>query len=92
MVKLIVQITQKELDDLENMAVCWNHCNKHKGILNATEEELFKFTQDCKQCSKINRKISGSCLHLWAKLVTAYQKTTKKNHKKYDKKFGYKTS
>ncbi|MEK6942424.1 MAG: hypothetical protein AABW85_06210 [archaeon] len=92
MVKVSVQITQKELDYLENKAICWNHCNKHKGVLNATEEELFRFTQECKRCLKINRQISSSCLHLWAKLMTAYQKATKKSRKKYDRKFGYKTS
>ncbi len=79
MVKVTIQVMQKELDNLEHMAVCWNHCNKHKGSLNATEEELFKFTQDCKKCSKINREISHSNLHLWSKLVTAYLKANNKN-------------
>lgn len=87
MVKLIVDVTNKELDDLEDLIVAWNLCDKHKAQWNASEEDYFKFTQTCKKCIKINKIIHGRTLHLWSKLVTAYEKATKNG-----RKFGYKTS
>lgn len=77
MAKVTAEITNKELDAMEDLAVAWNLCNKHKAMLGATEEDNFRFTQECKKCLKINKEISGTTLHLWAKLVTACQKTTK---------------
>jgi len=78
MVKISVEVTYKELDALEDLAVAWNLCNKHKAIINATEEDNFRFTQTCKKCIQINRKIRGKTLNIWSKLVTAYLKATKK--------------
>ena len=77
MAKITLQITQKELDGLENLSIAWNLCDKHKTALNASEEDYFHFTQTCKKCKKINKEISITNLHLWSKLVTAYLKTAK---------------
>jgi len=78
MVKLTANVTNKELDALENQTLCWNLCDKHKAKWNASEEKMFKFTQTCKKCLKINRELTNSNLHLWSKLVTAYFKATKR--------------
>ena len=78
MVKLTVEVTNKELDAMEDLAVKSNLCNKHKHIHNASEEQNFKFTQTCKKCVKINKEIRGKTLHLWSKIVTSYLKATKK--------------
>lgn len=78
MAKVTLQIIQKELDALENFSIAWNLCDKHKAMLNASEEDYFHFTQTCKKCIKINKEIRSTSLHLWAKLVTAYLKATKK--------------
>ena len=77
MTKVTVGVTKKELDDLENLSVAWNLCDKHKSALQATEEDRFRFTQECKKCLKINKEISSRTLHLWSKLVTAYLKANK---------------
>jgi hypothetical protein len=79
MVKVMVQVTQKELDNLEDLVTAWNLCDKHKAVYNASEEELFGFTQNCRACIKINKEVRGISLHLWSKLVTAYLKTKAAN-------------
>ena len=81
MVRIIANVTNKELDALENQTLCWNLCNKHKAALDASEEEIFGFIQTCKKCSKINKELTNKNLHLWSKLVTAYLKATKKEKK-----------
>jgi len=78
MVKITANVTNKELGALENQTVCWNLCDKHKTVLDASEEEMFGFTQTCKKCLKINKELANTNLHLWSKLVTAYLKTTKR--------------
>lgn len=79
MVKVTVNVTNPELDALEDLAVCWNLCNKHNSqTLGRTEEEIFAFTQNCKKCGEINRKLRKTCLHLWCKLVDAYLKSSKR--------------
>ena len=78
LVKITVEVTNKELNALENLTISWNLCKKHKSIINASEEEYFKFTQNCKKCAEINKEIRNKTLHLWSKMVTAYLKSTKK--------------
>ncbi len=81
MVKIIANVTNKELDALENQTLCWNLCKKHRAVLDASEKEMFEITQTCKKCLKINRELTNTNLHLWSKLVTAYLKATKKGNK-----------
>lgn len=75
--KVTIDITQKELNALEDQTVCWNLCKEHNGIINATDEEFFAFTLHCPKCKKVNRMLRKSNLHLWVKLVDAYLKVTK---------------
>ncbi len=82
MVKVTVEVTNKELDVMEDLAVAWNLCNKHKIVHDASEEENFRFTQTCKKCVKINKEIRGKTLHLWSKLVTGYIKATNRGRTK----------
>ena len=77
MVKVTLEVTNKELDKLEDFIVAWNLCKKHNSIHGATDEEHYRFTQECKQCRKINKEIRNSSLHLWSKLVSAYEKARK---------------
>lgn len=77
MVELIVNVTNKELDFLEDLVVAWNLCDKHNSIINASEADRWKFTQTCKKCVKINKELRNNTLHLWSKLVTAYEKSRK---------------
>lgn len=78
MVKTTINVTNNELNALENLTVAWNLCKKHNTIINANEEEYFRFTQNCKKCVEINREIRHKTLHLWSKMVTSYLKATKK--------------
>lgn len=80
MVKIKADVTSKELNAMEDLTVCWNLCDKHKSLLNVSEEELFGFTQNCRKCAKINKELRNKTLHLWSKLVTAYLKSTKKKN------------
>jgi len=82
MVKAVVDVSNKELDAMENLAIAWNLCDTHKRVFNASEEDLFRFTQTCRKCIKINKETSGRTLHLWSKLVTAYLKATKRKGKR----------
>jgi hypothetical protein len=81
MVKIVVNVTNKELDSMENLAVVWNLCDKHKAVINATEEEMFSFTQKCKVCKELNRELSRKVLHVWSKMMTAYLDAKKKKKK-----------
>ncbi len=80
MVQITLEVTNPELNDLEDLIVCWNLCDKHKQKINARDEDYFRFTQSCKKCLKINRKIKSKSLHLWSKLVTAYMQSTKRKN------------
>ncbi|MFH1390947.1 MAG: hypothetical protein ABIH20_01410 [Candidatus Diapherotrites archaeon] len=77
MVELVINVTNKELDSLEDLVVAWNLCDRHKSIINASEDELWKFTQTCKKCVKINKELRNITLNLWSKLVTSYEKSRK---------------
>ena len=75
MVKLIADVSNKELDSLEDLAVVWNLCEKHNAKINASENDRWRFTQTCPKCVSINKKLRSKVLHLWSKLVTAYLKS-----------------
>ncbi len=76
--KVTLNVSNNELDALEDQTMCWNLCGKHKRFLEASEADRFNFTQDCRKCRKNNKEIHGIVLHLWSKLVTAYQNASKR--------------
>jgi len=79
LVEVTVNVTNPELDALEDFVVCWNLCDKHNAqTLDKTDEEIYAITLKCKKCEEINRKLRGKCLHLWCKLIDAYLKSTKR--------------
>lgn len=82
MVLVKVDVTNPELNALEDLAVVWTLCKKHTGIINASDDDYWKFTRTCKKCIELNKKIRNKALHLWSKLVTAYQNSTAKGGKK----------
>ena len=77
MVKVAVQVTNPELDAMEDQIVAWNLCKKHQAIWRASEDDRWRFTQTCKACLEVGKEIRRKSLHLWAKLVTAYEKARK---------------
>ena len=78
MVRITINITNPELNALEDFIVAWNLCNKHTAILNSSEEDNFRFTKKCKKCIRKNKKIRHQTLHLWRKMVIAYDKKRKR--------------
>ena len=79
MVKLTVEVSNLELDALEDVIVAWNLCKKHNAEIDASEDDRWHFTQTCPKCIKNNRILRSKALHLWSKLVTTYLKHRKKN-------------
>ncbi len=77
MIAVHVEVSGKELDALEDLAVAWNLCQKHNSLLNASEDDRWRFTQNCKKCIAVNKKIRIKVLHLWSKLATSYDKSRK---------------
>ena len=69
--KLKVDLTEPEINSIEELAVCWTLCPEHKKE-SLTEVECFKATQDCLKCVKINKALRLKALHAWSKLAHAY--------------------
>ena len=69
--KIKVDITNKELDAIENLLICWNLCDKHKMLTD--ELDMFKATQNCPKCLKLNKKLRSKAIHAWSKMVHAYE-------------------
>ncbi len=86
MVKISVEISNPELDAIEDLAVAWNLCKKHNASWKASEDDRWRFTQTCKKCMRINKKLRSKVLHAWSKLVTAYEKTRKHGRRRDHKK------
>ena len=70
--KITVDITNTELDAIEDMAITWILCPKHNGIYTLDEIERYKMQQSCKECKKLVEKNSSRALHAWSKMVHAY--------------------
>jgi len=70
-----VEITNPELDAMEDLIVAWTLCKKHNlQTRDKSQVEIYKMQHDCKQCQKEVKKIRNRSLHLWSKLVQAYEK------------------
>jgi hypothetical protein len=69
-----VEITKPELDALEDLAVVWILCKKHNAQMDWKDEvKVYKIQQSCKACRKEVKTASNRALHLWSKLVHAYE-------------------
>ncbi len=69
-----VEITNPELDALEDLIVAWNLCKEHNALCeNKSDVEIYKMQDSCKACQREVKKIRNKSLHLWSKLVHAYE-------------------
>lgn len=69
-----VEITNPELDAVEDLIVAWTLCKKHTcQTTGKSQVEIYKMQYSCKQCQKEVNKIKNRSLHLWKKLVHAYE-------------------
>lgn len=68
-----IEITNPELDALEDLTVAWNLCKKHNAKIHGKSDiEIYKMQNSCKACQKEMKTIRKRTLHLWSKLVHAY--------------------
>ena len=77
--EVLVNITGKELDTLEDYLMVIPLCEKHSSLIDVPDEVQKK----CVKCQLIEKTWRGKSLHLWSKLVTAYLK--EKEQRKKDK-------
>lgn len=69
-----VNVSKNELDALEDLATVWILCKKHNAHSpGKTGIELFKMQDSCRACRKEVKLESNQALHLWSKLVHAYE-------------------
>ncbi|MFH0713843.1 MAG: hypothetical protein V1722_04380 [Candidatus Micrarchaeota archaeon] len=69
-----VEITNSELSALENLVVAWNLCEKHnRETYDKSDVEIFKLQNSCKACQNKEGKMRNKALHLWSKLIHAYE-------------------
>ena len=69
-----VEVTKPELDALEDLAVVWILCKKHNAkSYGKSDVEIYKMQDSCKACRKEVKTASNRALHLWSKLVHAYE-------------------
>lgn len=74
--KVLLDVSFRELDALEDLVTVWTLCKKHNVRYPITENQRWNFTQTCKKCIKLNKEIRNKSLHLWSKLMTAYLKSS----------------
>ena len=81
MKEITLNVSNKELNNMEDLAVCYNVCKFHKRLLDSPEfvsnpnyEVFDKSIAVCKKCISINKRMSKMLLHTWCKMVTAYEK------------------
>ena len=68
-----VEITNPELNALEDLAVAWILCKKHNAkTYGKSDVEIYKIQDSCKACRKEVKTASNRALHLWSKLVHGY--------------------
>ena len=71
--KITANVTNSELDALEDYLVCYNLCPiHHKKTIGATDEQLDEWQNKCPKCIEERKKLFSKSLHLWSKLVHAY--------------------
>lgn len=78
MVHVQLDISNKEIDTMEDFIMVWNLCSKHNAAHVEDEVEYFKFTRNCHECKQINEALKKATFKIWVKLVNAYEKVTEK--------------
>ena len=69
-----VEVTKPELDALEDLATAWILCKKHNAqTYGKNDVAIYKMQNSCKTCQREVKGTSGRAIHLWSKLVHAYE-------------------
>lgn len=72
MVKIIADVTNPELDALEDVITVYLLCKKHSKRITSDWRELDRYQYNCKNCLKELNKARKKALGLWSNLVHAY--------------------
>ncbi len=70
--KITVDVTDPELNAMEDSVTVRFLCQKHLQKMKATESEMNKWERECKACLATEAEAHKKTLHLWSKLVHAY--------------------
>lgn len=71
----MVDVTNPELDALEDVLVSWNLCSGHLNrVVGADPEQIAAWQYGCKKCLRVHRALVDRSLKLWSKLCRAYDR------------------
>lgn len=74
-VKLTVDVTNPELDALEDVLTVWNLCPTHSAAsTRATERRVVGWQYGCVRCQRARAERLARCMRLWTKLSRAYDR------------------
>ena len=72
-----MQVTNPELDALEDILTAWLLCDRHMvRSANATPVQIAGWQRGCKKCYAIYQRENRRALRLWSKLVEQYDKSS----------------
>ena len=69
--RLTVEVTNPELDALEDVLTVWNLCPRHT-LPHSTTRQRVLWQNECPRCSKILLAKVDKSLALWSRLCRAY--------------------
>jgi hypothetical protein len=71
--QVTISINENELNAFENFVMCWNTCNKHKG-LDMTEKDFALAVVTCPNCIKMTNRKQRISINVMCRLFRAYEK------------------
>jgi len=72
-----INVNENELNALENFVMCWNTCNKHRG-LEMTGKDFAIAVVTCPNCIKITNRKQRTSMNIMCRLFEAYEKAMKR--------------
>lgn len=74
--KLTVDVTNPELDALEDVLTVWNLCSSHSASSpRMSQRRIAAIQYSCPNCHRLLRTRVDKSLKLWSKLVAAYDRS-----------------
>ena len=78
--RISVEVTNPELDALEDVLTVWLLCDRHKARgVKATQVQIAGWQRGCKKCNETDQKECKRALRLWSKLAGQYDKSSSTN-------------
>ncbi len=77
--KVSINVTNNELEALEDALVAWTLCKKHnRDVWNKTQIETFSIQSKCKACTRANKAVQRKAIGVMSKLFRAYDADKKR--------------